>query len=385
MRTTVPSLAHFLAEIPEYRKAKGKRYQRLSLRLYVCVAMVCGRRSQAALADWGADYGSVVLTPVGITGERGPRQATLHRLFNQISRDKLEEALSHWAEAVLQHHPRNLPADLLGPELDGIAIDGKTLRGSKKQGASAAHVLSALSHRLHVVLGQGAVDANSNEITALESLLALIGVAGRVPTTDALHTQRQLAEAVLQADGDYVMAVKENHPSLLNDIVLVFDHAAVLADTITDTRSNPMHGDRIEERHLWTSTALVGYADWPGVQHVMHLARLVTNKRTQHVRQEVASAVTSRSPRRASARQLVHLWREHWSMEHTLHDGRDVLFDEDRSQVRTAHLPQSMAAFRNLVISILRLLGYTNIAAAWRRLAARPALALTAVGLAMGT
>jgi hypothetical protein len=81
----------------------------------------------------------------------------------------------------------------------------------------------------------------------------------------------------------------------------------------------------------------------------------------------------------------LQLWRGHWHIENKLHYVRDVIFDEDRSQVRTGHIPQIMAAFRNLAISILRLLGYANIAAACRRVAAHPALALTALGLDMRT
>ncbi len=381
MRTEVPPLDSFLTEIPEYRKAKGKRYQLKALLLYVCVAMLCGRRSQSAIANWGADYGSAVLAPLGIEGERGPSQATLHRLFKQLSRDQLEEALSRWAAAVLNQYASTPPVDPAEPAFEGIAIDGKTLRGSKKQGAHDAHLLSALSHRLQVVLGQVAVADKSNEITAMDKLLALIGVAGRVTTTDALLTQRQLAQAILDADGEYVMVVKDNQPALLADIRLVFEHAAVLADTISETRSSTMHGERIEDRQLWTSTALVGYADWPGLQQVMKLERTVTNKRTRPVRQEVAYAVTSLPPPRAAARHLLQLWRDHWHIENKLHYVRDVTFDEDRSQVRTGYIPQVMAAFRNLAISILRLLDYTNIAAACRRLAARPALALAALGL----
>lgn len=381
MSTSVPSLITFLAEIPEYRNAQGKRYPLIALLLYVCMAMLCGRQSQTAIAEWGADYGSAVLEPLGLKGERGPSQATVHRLFKQIDRDKIEAALSRWAEAVLQQDAQATAGELPVDHLEGIAVDGKTLRGSKKQGAQDAHLLSAVSHRLAVVVGQVAVDDKSNELTAIEQLLALIGVADRVTTTDALHTQRTLAQTILDQAGDYVMVVKENQPTLLADISLVFEHTETLADTMTESYTCTIHGNRIEERRLWTSTALVGYCDWPGLRQVMQLERTVTNKCTRQVRQALAYAVTSLPPERASARQLLNVWRDHWCIENKVHYVRDVTFDEDRSQVRAGHIPQVMAAFRNLAISILRLLGYTNIAAACRRLAARPALALAALGL----
>jgi len=134
MSTSVPPLTDFLAEIPELRKAHGKRYPLLALLLYVCVAMLCGRRSQAAIADWGKDYGQPWLAQMGLRG-RSPSQSTIHRLFKGISREQVEHALCRWALNVLRHLAP-------GQELEAIAIDGKTLRGSAKQGAEESHLLS---------------------------------------------------------------------------------------------------------------------------------------------------------------------------------------------------------------------------------------------------
>jgi predicted transposase YbfD/YdcC len=107
----------------------------------------------------------------------------------------------------------------------------------------------------------------------------------------------------------------------------------------------------------------------------------VTEKRTGKTRREVAHAITSLGRERATARQLLEVWRAHWHIENRLHWVRDVSFDEDRSQVRTGHVPQVMATLRNIAISLLRISGASNIAAACRRYAAQPALALAAVGL----
>ena len=121
--------------------------------------------------------------------------------------------------------------------------------------------------------------------------------------------------------------------------------------------------------------------DWPGHQQVLEVERTITNKRTGETRREVAYAITSLSKERATARQLLQIWRAHWRIENKLHWVRDVTFDEDRSQVRTGRIPQVMAALRNVAISLLRIGDAENIAAATRRYAARPALALAAVGL----
>jgi len=373
MSTSVPPLTDFLAEIPELRKAHGKRYPLLALLLYVCVAMLCGRRSQAAIADWGKDYGQPWLAQMGLRG-RSPSQSTIHRLFKGISREQVEHALCRWALNVLRHLAP-------GQELEAIAIDGKTLRGSAKQGAEESHLLSALSQRLSIVLGQVAVPDATNETGMRDQLLDLIGIAGYVTTTDALHTQREMAQALVDGQGDYLQVVKGNQPGLLEDIQTLFEQPPAVQETFHAAHATNLHGDRIEERHLVVSAALAGYTDWPGLQQVMRLERRTLNKQKQIPRHEIAYGVTSLSPERASPDQLLKLWREHWHIENKLHYVRDVTFDEDRSQVRSEHIPQVMAAFRNVTISLFRLLGWTNIAAACRRFAAQPQLALAAVGV----
>lgn len=99
---------------------------------------------------------------------------------------------------------------------------------------------------------------------------------------------------------------------------------------------------------------------WPGHAQVLELRRAVTDKRTGKTRREVVYGITSLAPERASAAQLLRLWREHWHVENRLHWVRDVTFDEDRSQVRAGRAPQVMAAFRNVAISLLRLCGAEN-------------------------
>lgn len=124
-----------------------------------------------------------------------------------------------------------------------------------------------------------------------------------------------------------------------------------------------------------------GYLDWPGHAQVLELHRTVTEKRTGKTRREVAHAITSLGRERATARQLLEVWRAHWHIENRLHWVRDVAFDEDCSQVRVGHAPQVIATLRNIAISLLRVCGAANIAAACRRYAAQPALALAAVGI----
>lgn len=371
----VPSLRDALADIPDFRQASGRRYELLPVLLLCCVAILCGARSQSAIADWGTNYGVRWLQRLGIKRRRGPSQPTLHRIFKGLDHESLERAVSRWSERMMRAYPAPAAA------LEALALDGKSLRGSAGQGAAESHLLSVLSHRLGVVLAQLAVADKSHELGHLEPLLEALVLEGRVITCDALHTHAGVARKIIAAGGDYLLPVKDNQPLLREDIELVFAHAEELADTITATQSTSQHGDRIETRRLRTSTALQGYTDFPGHQQVLELQRLITNKRNGKTRHEVVHGITSLSPERASANQLLKLWREHWHIENRLHWVRDVTFDEDRSQVRTEHIPQVMAALRNIAISLLRICGAENIAAACRRYAAQPRLALEAVGI----
>lgn len=349
----LPSLKDALAEVPDFRQAQGRRYDLLPVLLLCCVAVMCGARSQSAIAEWGQNYGTRWLARLGIGRRRGPSQPTLHRIFKGLDCARLEQCVTAWAERILAACAAPAAA------LEGLAVDGKSLGGSAQQG----------------------VADKSHELGHLGPLIEALALEGRVLTADALHTHEDVARAVTRRGGDYLLPVKDNQPVLRRDIALVCAHAEELADTIVRAQTTDQHGDRIEVRRLRASTALGGYLEWPGHAQVLELRRRVTNKRTAETRHEIVYGITSLGPERATPAQLLRLWRGHWHIENKLHYVRDVTFDEDHSQVRAGHAPQVMAALRNVAISVLRLCGAENIAAACRRYAARPALALAAVGI----
>ena len=371
----VPALVAYLAQIPEYRQARGTQHPLLALLLLVCVAMLCGARSQSAIADWGKHHGPPWLRRLGFTKDRAPSQPTLSRLFQRVPHKTVEAVLGRWAERAL----RCCPAP--PGTLEGVAVDGKTLRGSKRQGAADAHLLSAFSHRLGVVLGQTGVPDKTNEIGAASEFLLSLVLEGRVLTADALLTQREIAQTILDSGGDYLLVVKENQPTLHADLVAAFAPEADDTGLVGTAGEVRQHGDRVECRWLTASTALVGYSDWPGLQQALRIERRTIHKGTGVVlRQETAYAVTSLRPRRAAPPQLLALWRGHWSVENQLHYIRDVAFDEDRATVRAKRAPQVMAAFRNAAIGVIRRLGTTKITATCRQFMAQPHAALAALG-----
>jgi predicted transposase YbfD/YdcC len=259
-----------------------------------------------------------------------------------------------------------------------MSIDGKTLRGSKHQGAQDAHLLSAVAHRLAITLTQVAVADKTNEIPTVIELLSRLTVEGYVLTMDALLTQREIAEAIVARKGDYVSIVKRNQPRLREDIALLFTAPPPRARGDiwpTATTRGSGHG-RLEVRKLQATTALNDYLDWPGVQQVFRLERHRLNKKRGTRTTEIVYGITSLAPAQASPEELLTLVRQHWTIENRVHWVRDVVFDEDRAQTRQGYLPHVMASLRNTVITLTRAHGFRDIARARRCFAARPDQAL---------
>ena len=368
-------LIDVLAEIPDPRQARGKRYPLVAVLALACAAMLCGYRSYSAIAEWGRNYGAALLQALGFPRATAPCAATLSLLFRRLDCARLEAALGQWAEAALAAAP---PAPDAG---EGLSLDGKTLRGSRKQGAPGAHLLSALSQRLGLTLAQTAVDEKTNEISAVQTVLEHVLLAGRVVTLDALLTQRAVAQAIVDRSGDYVMVAKDNQPHLRQDIAGLLATPAHLAAPLRRAQTVDKGHGRIERRRLTARALLPGDCDWPGAQQVFRLERRVIRTKTGEIHTEVLEGLTSRPAEAADPQQVLGFLRDYWHIENKSHWVRDVTFDEDRSQVRTGAIPQVMAALRNTTIGLLRCAGATNIAAACRYYAAQPWATLTLLGI----
>lgn len=211
------------------------------------------------------------------------------------------------------------------------------------------------------------------------ALLDSIDMKGRVLTGDALYCQRSLCRRIVNEEGDYLVMVKRNQKSLYEDVELCFEPPAPGMNYRCAETFN-VHGNRIERRRLWATDVLKNYLDWPGHAQVLKVEswRTIKGKTTRKVRY----AITSLAPG-VSADRLLGLVRDHWLIENGLHYVKDVSMGEDASRVRTGSAPQVMAALRNTVLGILRLLGYKNIADALRTIGWQPNGALKLLGLAI--
>lgn len=376
-REVVPSLRAIVAQVPDPRARRGRRHAWTALLLLVIVGLLCGANTQQGLARWGHRVGWARLRRLGFVRRGGPSQPTLHRLLRNIDVDQLELVLGPWLQqvrAAWNQHATHW--------LDGIAIDGKTLRGARRLGAADAHLVSAFCQRRGLTLGQVAVPDPTNELGAISPLLTHLALAGETVTFDALFTQTTVAQQVVQQGGAYLMVVKGNQRGLLDGIIA----ATALRPTrpvrrLGQASSVRLAHGRFEERSL-EATAAPPDLGWPSARQVLRLHRRFVSKRTGEVLvDETAYAVTSLEASQASPRQLLQLWQAHWRIENQLHWVRDVVFAEDRATTRTHHAPQAFAALRNLAIALIHLWRGSHMTAAREFYASRPNTLLNLLGL----
>ncbi|WP_329286722.1 ISAs1 family transposase [Streptomyces sp. NBC_01455] len=352
------SLSEVLAAVPDPRRARGRRY-RTGVLLALCLAAVLGgARSLAQIARYAADADPQVRAGLGLA-RATPNASTLGRLLARIDGDALDDAVGTWLS---RHAADPVEED---EALVGLAVDGKTVRGSRTDSKTAIHLLAAALHGSQTVIAQRQVAAKSNEIPAMAPLLARFDLRGVVVTADAMHTQRKTAKKIAAAGGHYVLVVKGNQKKLRRQLRRLPWRQIPLLDR---TRTAG-HGRR-EVRRLKVCTVQPGLL-FPHAVQAIEIKRRRVNTKTGKVQTKTVYAVTSLTPGQADPARLAELVQGHWSVE-ALHHVRDVTFAEDASKIRTGSAPRAMATLRNLAIGLMRQAGWTNIAAATDHYRSRP-------------
>lgn len=359
-KTHLCSLFELFTTLPDPRCKAGRRYELAYLLTCLVAALLCNCNSTLAVAQWCREHRALLEELFGPRPFVCPSDSLYRVLLPRLSAEHLEWALADWLRVTLQAR-----------EDEPIALDGKSVRGAVKGEQKAPHLLSFCTHHTQEILVQVRVDEKTNEIPIAQQLLPCLPVAGRVYTADALHTQVDFVTLVRAWQGEVVLTVKANQPTLFADLQTYFadPHAQFVQDATTDYQRG-----RVEVRSLKVSTELGGYlsATWPHIAQVAELTRTVTVRRTRKTSQELVYLITTLSPLSAPPLRLLALLRGHWCIENSLHYVRDVTFGEDRSRLRTGHAPQVMAALRNLAITLMHRQGRFQIAATRRHFSYHP-------------
>jgi predicted transposase YbfD/YdcC len=377
MDPTVPSLLAVLGEVPDPRRARGRRHACAALLLLVVAALLSGANSQRAIARWAAHLPAAARRRLGCARPRAPSEPTLRRLLQRVDADRLERVVGAWQQQVRAGWHR-----AASRWLDGIAVDGKTLRGARRLGARDAHLVSACCQRHAFVLGEVAVADATDELRALGPLLERLVLAGETVTFDALFTHAVVAEAVVARGGAYLMVVKDNQPTLRRACAEATTPPLVRpARQLGRARTTRLAHGRIETRTLWAAAAPPDFG-LPFARQVLRLHRRRVDKRTgQVLTDETVFAATSLAPDLAPPASLLRLWQRHWSIENALHWVRDAVFAEDASTTRTGSAPRALAALRNLAIGLLHRWKRPDVTAARQYFGGHPGVLFRRLGL----
>ena len=274
---------------------------------------------------------------------------TFSRVFSLLDAKRFEACFIGWMQQ-------------LCPALQGqlLAIDGKSVRGSHDGGLAMVHLVSAWAHGAGPVLGQVRTAAKSNEITAIPELLDALDLRGTTVTIDAAGCQRAIAEKIMDKKADYLLALKNNHPTLAQTVETLFeDVAAGVRDGRLQqaTTIDKGHG-RIETRQCVVAgdvSALAGAAQhWPGLRSAVMIkstreALSGTNKgeRTTEWRYYISSL-------RAGAVEFNAKVRAHWGIENSCHWVLDVTFNEDDCRIRRGDGAQNFAILRRIALNLVK-------------------------------
>lgn len=340
-KTPIISLITLLEEVPDPRVTATVEHDLVDILTIALCTILCGGESFYDMEQFGEVRLAWLKTFLRLRNG-APRHDTYNRVFQALDPRKFADCLARWTQGVRA---------ALGGEV--VALDGKAMRRALNEGEDARVIVSAWATESGLLLGQRKVRDKSNEITVVPELLRGLELAGCIVTADALHCQKEIAREIIEADADYVLALKGNQgtafqevKSFLNEAIEREEKHLVFAETV-----DKEHG-RLEVRRYWQSEQLdwfAGRKEWEGLRSV----GMVEARRTHKGRESVERRYyLSSLP--AEAIRFARAVRGHWGVENSLHWVLDVVFGEDQSRARTGHAAENLAATRRMAVNLLR-------------------------------
>ena len=337
-------LTHF-ASLEDPRDKRGKEHLLLDIITIAICAVICGAESWTDIEEYGRAkvnwLRTFLILPNGI-----PTHDTFARLFARLEPEQMQQCFIEWIGAISQ---------LTQGEV--IALDGKTVRGSyERNGKGAIHMVSAWASLNRLVLGQRKVQEKSNEIRAIPELLEVLAIAGCIVTIDAMGCQKEIAATIIDRGADYVLALKDNQPTLFEDVKWLFEQTqSIQFQEVEHDVAQSLdkgHG-RIEIRRCYTLSGLeldylVQKNHWKGLQTVamVESERRLNGKVSTERRYYLSSLSKDAAVINAAI-------RRHWTIENGLHWVLDVSFQEDACRIRKDHAPQNVCLLRQIALNLL--------------------------------
>jgi len=335
---------HF-EHVTDPRVNRGKNHSLIEMIFLALTATICGAQGWADVERFAKSklkwFRRFVRLKHGV-----PSHDTFGRVFARLDTGEFLTAMHAWVDA--------FAGSLRG---QGVAIDGKTLRGSfdRASGKTALHTITAFACDMRVCLRQMSVDEKSNEIPAVPELLKLLELSGATVTLDAMHCQVDTAQAIIEAEADYILMVKKNQPGLyahLQNRFLEYGEADYQVKGLKRHKTVEKSHGRQERREYYfiaTPSDDKVLGRWPGIRSIGMIYRY--RQTAEKIHEETTFVISSHPPK---VRMLSKHIRGHWGIENRQHWVLDVTFSEDSSRIRKGASPEISAAFRRMALNILQ-------------------------------
>ncbi|QTH40755.1 ISAs1 family transposase [Cohnella sp. LGH] len=343
------SLLDLFSEIPEPRKGNGIRHKLEEVLVIAVLATLCDCQTYVDMESFAEAREEWLRSFLELPGGC-PSHDTFGDILSAIDPKYVQKAFQQWVEAV-RHR--------IAGEV--IAIDGKTIRGSKDvaNGKRPLHVVSAWANENQLVLGQLAVEEKSNEITAIPELLQLLYLKGCIVTIDAMGTQKEIATTIIEQGADYVLQVKDNQKTLREDVDLYLEQE-VMKQPKSELKANGQWAQTREKNHgrIETRTCYVtenidwlpAKADWKSLAGI----GAIVSERLIGEQETIETSYFIYSKKGATAQELLHARRSHWGIENKLHWVLDTVMREDDNRVRDRRGAENLSKLRHLALNLVK-------------------------------
>jgi len=334
---------HF-QNLTDPRVERTRKHPLINIVFIAVCGVLSGANSFAAIEEFGLDRRTWFARFLDLTNGI-PSDDTFARVLARIDPGAFEKCLLSWMQAVQEITDHRL-----------IAIDGKTLRGSydRRDGKAAIHMVSAWASENTLSLGQVVVNEKSNEITAIPELLRLLDISGAVVTIDAMGCQKEIADLIREGGGDYVLAVKQNQPTLYEQVGEAIDAGLEQDAAALDEHQTVETGHGRQETRTSVIFPAPETVDPDGVWRDLSAVGMAITESTDskgHCRLEARYYILSVL---LTAKEFAEAVRGHWSIENNLHWQLDVSFREDECRVRTDHAPANLSVIRRFALGLLK-------------------------------
>lgn len=348
------SLIDELKTIVDPRMDRTKDHDLIDILVIAICALLCAAESFNDMEDFGKAKQDWFKTFLPLRNGI-PSHDTFNRVFAALDPKEFLDCFLRWTQSLRESVAQEI-----------VALDGKALRRALNRHESPKYVVSAWAESNNLVLGQLKVNEKSNEITAVPELLRVLELSGCIVTVDAMGCQKKIAREIIEADADYVLALKGNQERVHQEVKSFLDatleekkasrpKGAVVsraARQLQEFKTEEKDHGRIETRRYYQSDELDWFADrekWEGLRSVgmVESIREVNGQRTTERRYYLSSL-------KLDVATFARAVRGHWGVENKLHWVMDVCFGEDQSRARTGHAAENLATLRRLALNLLK-------------------------------